>query len=57
MTWSNTSGGAFVRGAALTEADYQGLGAPEFIYDTGVLATLAGNSGSFARVSGSWRDF
>lgn len=57
MTWSNTNGGAFVRGTALTEGDYQGDGAPEFFYDAGVLATLAGNSGSFARVSGSWRDF
>jgi Tfp pilus assembly protein PilX len=57
LRWDGTSGGAFVRGAALSETDYQGNGTPEFFYDTAVLTTLKGNSGSFARVSGSWRDF
>jgi hypothetical protein len=57
LHWDGTSGGAFVRGAALSETDYQGNGTPEFFYDTAVLTTLKGNSGSFARVSGSWRDF
>ncbi|MDE2627449.1 MAG: pilus assembly PilX N-terminal domain-containing protein [Burkholderiales bacterium] len=57
LRWDDTAGGAFVRGAALSEGGYQGTGAPEFFYDTAVLAVLAGNAGSFARVNGSWRDF
>jgi len=57
VDWNHASGGAFVRGAVLTEADYQGDGAPEFFYDTAVLGTLASDAGSFARVSGSWHDF
>lgn len=57
LSWNDTSGGAFLRGAALSESGYQGNGAPEFFYDTSVLTALQGNAGSFARVSGSWRDF
>lgn len=57
LRWDDTSGGAFLRGAALSEGSYQGNGTPEFFYDTAVLAALAGNAGSFARVNGSWRDF
>ena len=57
LRWDDTAGGAFLRGAALSESSYQGNGTPEFFYDTAVLAALAGNSGSFARVNGSWRDF
>ena len=49
--------GAVLRGAAIIEADYTGDGAPEFVYDPQVLAALKGAAGSFARVSGSWRDF
>lgn len=57
MRWDDTSGGAFLRGAALSESSYQGNGTPELYYDTAVLAALTGDSGSFARVNGSWRDF
>ena len=57
MRWDSTGGGATLRGAAIAEGGYQGNGAPELFYDTAVLAALHGNSGSFARVSGSWRDF
>ncbi len=57
IRWSGPGGGALVRGAVLSESSYQGTGAPEVFYDTAVLATLNGNSGGFARVSGSWRDF
>ena len=57
LSWNDTSGAAFLRGAAISETLYQGNGAPELYYDTGVLATLKTQSGSFARVSGSWRDF
>ena len=55
--WNNTAGGAFVRGALLSEAGYQGNAAPELFYDPLVLAALRHASGSFARVHGSWRDF
>ena len=58
LSWDNTSGpGALLRGALITEAGYQGNGAPDLVYDTQVLAALKGTSGTFARVSGSWRDF
>lgn len=57
VDWNHASGDAFVRGAVLSETDYQGDAAPEFFYDTAVLGILAGNAGSFARVSGSWHDF
>ena len=57
LRWDDTRGGAFLRGAALSESSYQGDGTPEIFYDTAVLAALTGDSGSFARVNGSWRDF
>ncbi len=57
ITWNQTAGGAFVRGALLSEAGYQGSGAPELFYDTAVLDTLVHATGSFAPVAGSWRDF
>jgi len=58
LRWDATTGsGALMRGAALSEGGYSGNGAPDFVYDTAVLALLKGNTGSFARVNGSWRDF
>jgi hypothetical protein len=58
LSWDHTTGsGAAVRGALISEADYRGNGAPELFYDTELLALLNGSSGSFVRVSGSWRDF
>jgi hypothetical protein len=58
LRWDDTAGaGALVRGAALSEGGYSGNGAPDFGYDAAVLATLKGNTGSFARINGSWRDF
>jgi hypothetical protein len=57
IRWNNTGAAGFVRGAALSESTYQGTGSPRFDYDAAVLAALASHSGSFARVSGSWRDF
>lgn len=58
LGWNGTSGsGAAVRGALISESDYRGNGAPELLYDTELLALLKGSSGSFVRVSGSWRDF
>jgi hypothetical protein len=58
LRWDDTAGsGALVRGAAISEAGYGGNGAPDIAYDAAVLAILKGNTGSFARVNGSWRDF
>jgi len=57
LRWDNTAGAAFVRGALLCEAGYQGNGAPELFYDPLVLDALRHTSGSFTRVNGSWRDF
>ncbi|MEP7296932.1 MAG: PilX N-terminal domain-containing pilus assembly protein [Burkholderiales bacterium] len=49
--------GPNVQGAVITESPYAGPAAPEFHRDAAVLATLAHRTGSFTRVSGSWRDF
>jgi PilX N-terminal len=58
MSWNNTAGpGALLRGAAIVEGAYQGNGAPDLVYDRDLLAALRGNSGSFTRINGSWRDF
>ncbi|MDP3819952.1 MAG: PilX N-terminal domain-containing pilus assembly protein [Burkholderiales bacterium] len=58
LTWNDTAApGAVLRGAALSETTYTGNGAPDLVYDSGVLATLATRSGSFARINGGWRDF
>lgn len=51
------AGTAQVRGATISEGDYQGAATPDFRYDAGVLRRLSGFAGSFARVNGSWRDF
>ena len=57
LRWNATAGGAFVRGALISEAGYQGSGAPDLFYDPLVLGLLQHATGSFARVNGSWRDF
>ncbi|NUZ07226.1 pilus assembly PilX N-terminal domain-containing protein [Schlegelella sp. ID0723] len=54
LAWTG-SGGA-IHGAAISESDYTGSGSPSFVYDPLVLERLRG-AGTFARVSGSWRDF
>lgn len=48
-------GGGSLRGAAISETTFDG--APDVTLDTAVLATLAHDTGSFVRISGSWRDF
>ena len=55
VTLSGT--GAVVQGAVINEGLYAGPAAPDFRLDADVLAALAHQTGSFARVSGSWRDF
>ena len=57
LRWNATAGGAFARGALVSEAGYQGSGTPELFYDPRVLDALKQATGSFARVNGSWRDF
>ncbi len=58
VAWNATGGGgAWVRGAVVSETGFQGNASPDLIYDSAVLAMLKGNSGSFARVPGSWKDF
>lgn len=58
LTWDNTGGGsAFLRGAAVSEGAFTGNGTPDFYYDSDVLRRLALDTGSFAKIPGSWRDF
>ena len=57
LSWSHTDGtGAALRGAAIVEGGYRGDGAPVLVYDPNVLDALARHAGSYARVSGSWRE-
>ena len=49
--------GALIRGAALIEGNVQGDAAADLIHDAALLARLQRETGSFARVSGSWKDF
>ena len=51
------SASAIVQGAVLNEGAYAGPASPDFRHDSAVLATLTHHTGSFVRVSGSWRDF
>ena len=57
VSWNTPAAGALLRGALLSEGDYDGDGTPALVYDRGVLMTLQHASGSFVRVGGSWRDF
>jgi hypothetical protein len=51
------SASAIVQGAVLNEGAYAGPASPDFRHDSAVLTALTHHTGSFARVSGSWRDF
>lgn len=57
LVWDHADSAGVLRGALFSEAGYQGNGAPELVYDGAVLEALQTTTGSFARVSGSWRDF
>jgi len=58
IAWNDTpASGALLRGAAISESNYGGNGTPDLFYDSAVLERLRAQSGSFARVPGSWRDF
>ena len=56
MTWIGVGSNAGIRGAVVIAGTYQGDATPQFVYDAAVLARLRG-TGTFTRVSGSWRDF
>jgi len=51
------SASAIVQGAVLNEGAYVGPASPDFRRDSAVLTTLTHHTGSFVRLSGSWRDF
>lgn len=51
------AGAPLLRGAALSEGGYQGSAAADFFRDAAVLGRLKAETGSFARVPGSWKDF
>jgi hypothetical protein len=46
-----------LRGAVVSQGGVDGSGSPDLFYDTTVLTALKGNTGTFARVPGSWKDF
>ncbi|MFM9915442.1 MAG: hypothetical protein ACKVOX_06515, partial [Rhizobacter sp.] len=48
---------AGVRGAVVSESDYSGTGEPDLSLDAELLRNLQRQTGSYARVPGSWRDF
>jgi hypothetical protein len=48
--------GALLRGAVLLSGDYGGDASADLVYDVGLMRRLAGRSGSWVRVPGSWRD-
>jgi len=56
MTWNGLGANAGIRGALIVDGTYQGDATPQFVYDAAVLARLK-STGTFTRVSGSWRDF
>ena len=57
IRWNDAGTGGSIDGAAVSEGDYAGDAASDFIHDTRTLARLRGSNGSFARVDGSWKDF
>jgi Tfp pilus assembly protein PilX len=58
VEWNdNGTGAGRVTGAVTSASDYSGNGAPDLVFDATVLQLLKTNSGSFARVAGSWKDF
>jgi Tfp pilus assembly protein PilX len=58
VEWSdNGTGAGRVTGAVTSASDYSGNGTPNLVFDAATLQLLKTNSGSFARVAGSWKDF
>lgn len=48
---------ARVHGAVISEAGYRGNGTPDLRFDAAALRSLQRQTGSYARVPGSWKDF
>lgn len=48
---------ARVHGAVISESAYRGNGAPDLRFDAAALRSLQRQTGSYARVPGSWKDF
>ena len=58
LEWNdNGTGAGRVLGAVTSASDYSGSGSPDLIFNAATLRLLKINSGSFARVAGSWKDF
>ena len=58
INFDTTGGGSvLLRGAAISEGNFEGNGTPDYVYDTQVLSRLRYDLGSFVRVPGSWRDW
>lgn len=58
ITWDDTGGGsALLRGAAISEGNFEGNGTPDYYYDPGVMRRIRNAASSFVAVPGSWRDF
>lgn len=58
VRWDAATGPqASVHGAVVSESGYSGDGAPDLHRDAGVLRALQVQTGSFAQVPGSWKDF
>lgn len=55
LSW--TGNGARITGAAVSESGIDIAGTVDFVRDATVLADLKNNTGSIARLPGSWRDF
>ncbi|MFL6662134.1 MAG: hypothetical protein ACJ8G7_08125, partial [Rhizobacter sp.] len=51
------SSGALLRGALVSDSGWRGNAAPDLVYDAGILRALRADTGSFARLPGTWRDF
>jgi len=58
VRWDTATGPqASIHGAMVSESSYSGNGAPDLHRDSGVLRALQVQTGSFAQVPGSWKDF
>ncbi len=57
IEWQDASAGAAIDGAAISEHDYIGNADADIVRDPIVLERLRSGTGTFARVSGSWKDF
>jgi len=58
LRWDDTPAtGTLLRGALISESGYTGNGTPDLFYDSAILERLRSQTGSFARLPGSWKDF